>query len=194
MKIVRISIIIILASFVPFFLAVNAVAKTAAEVFEKASQSVVVVKIQDEKGKDIALGSGVVLPGGDVVTNCHVIEKAIGITVYQGKKGYHAVPRYIDYDRDVCSLSVPDMKAPSVSMGSTNTLKVGSRVYAIGTPKGLTLTLSEGIISSLASGRRWAVSPDNRSNISRIEWRWIIRRRRQAHWFDYLLSGRWPAT
>lgn len=149
MKIVRISIIIILASFVPFFLAVNAVAKTAAEVFEKASQSVVVVKIQDEKGKDIALGSGVVLPGGDIVTNCHVIEKAIGITVYQGKKGYHAVPRYIDYDRDVCSLSVPNMKAPSVSMGSTNTLKVGSRVYAIGTPKGLTLTFSEGIISSL---------------------------------------------
>jgi tetratricopeptide (TPR) repeat protein len=141
--------IVVLASFLPFLLAVNAVARTAAEVFEKASQSVVVVQIQDEKGKDIALGSGVVLPGGDVATNCHVIDKAVGITVYQGKKRYNAIPRYIDYDRDVCSLSVPDMKAPSVSIGSTRTLKVGSRVYAIGTPKGLTLTLSEGIISSL---------------------------------------------
>ena len=81
-----------------------------------------VVKIQDEKGKDIALGSGVVLPGGDVVTNCHVIEKAIGITVYQGKKGYHAVPRYIDYKVHVCSLSVPNMKAPSVFPWEVQTL------------------------------------------------------------------------
>ena len=145
----RRSIIVALVPFLSFLFSNNAIAKTAAEVFEKASQSVVVVQIQDEKGKDIALGSGVVLPGGDVATNCHVIDKAIGITVYQGKKGYHAVPRYIDYDRDVCSLSVQDMNAPPISIGSTETLKVGSRVYAIGTPKGLTLTLSEGIISSL---------------------------------------------
>lgn len=145
----RRSIIVAIASFLSFFLTINAIAMTAAEIFEKASQSVVVVQIQDDKGKNIALGSGVVLPGGDVATNCHVIEKADGITVYQGNKGYHAVPRYIDYDRDVCSLSIQDMKAPAISIGSTKTLKVGSRVYAIGTPQGLTLTLSEGIISSL---------------------------------------------
>ncbi len=145
----RRSIIVALVPFLSFLFSANAIAMTAAEVFEKTSNSVVVVKIQDEKGNDIALGSGVVLPGGDVASNCHVIEKAVGITVYQGKKGYHAVPHYIDYDRDVCSLSVPDMKAPTISIGSTKTLKVGSRVYAIGTPQGLTLTLSEGIISSL---------------------------------------------
>ena len=149
MSVMHKSIIVLLVSFVPFLFSTNAVAKTAAEVFEKASQSIVVVKIQDDKGKDIALGSGVVLPGGDVVTNCHVIEKAVGITVYQGMKSYHAVPRYIDYDRDVCSLSVQNMKAPAISIGSTKTLKIGYRVYAIGTPQGLTLTLSEGIISSL---------------------------------------------
>jgi regulator of sirC expression with transglutaminase-like and TPR domain len=145
----RRSIIVALVPFLLFLFSANAIAKTAAEVFEKASQSVVVVKIQNENGKDIALGSGIVLPGGDVATNCHVIDKAVSITVYQGKKGYHAVPRYIDYDRDVCSLSVQDMKAPAISMGSTKTLKVGSRVYAIGTPKGLKLTFSEGIISSI---------------------------------------------
>jgi tetratricopeptide (TPR) repeat protein len=149
MSVMHKSIIVLLVSFVTFLFSINAVAKTAAEVFEKTSQSVVVVKIQDEKGNDIALGSGIVLPGGDVATNCHVIDNAVGIKVYQGKKGYNAIPRYLDYDRDVCSLSVPDMKAPSVSVGSTKTLKVGSRVYAIGAPKGLTLTLSEGIISNL---------------------------------------------
>jgi tetratricopeptide (TPR) repeat protein len=145
----RRSIIVALVPFLSFLLSVNAIAKTAAEIFEKASQSVVVVQIQDEQGKTIAFGSGVVLPSGDVATNCHVIEDAVGIRVYQGKNGYNASPRYNDWDRDVCSLSVPGMKAPSVSVGNTKTLKVGSRVFAIGTPQGLKLTLSDGIISNL---------------------------------------------
>lgn len=145
----RRSVIVVLASFVPFLITVNAIAKTAAEIFEKTSRSVVVVKIQNEKGKITSFGSGVILPDGDVVTNCHVIENASNIKVYQGEKEYLATQRYNDWDRDVCSLSVPGMKAPGISMGSTKTLKIGSRIYAIGTPKGLELTLSEGIISSL---------------------------------------------
>jgi S1-C subfamily serine protease len=39
--------------------------------------------------------------------------------------------------------------APAVVIGSTKTLKVGAKVYAIGAPKGLELTLSDGIVSSL---------------------------------------------
>jgi tetratricopeptide (TPR) repeat protein len=124
-------------------------AKTAAEIFEKVSAGVVIVQVYNEKGKNIGLGSGVVLPNGDVATNYHVIENAIRIKVYQGGKDYQAVLRYSDRDRDVCSLSVPGMKTVSVVEGGTKTLKVGSRVYAIGNPEGLELTLSEGIISSL---------------------------------------------
>ncbi len=41
------------------------------------------------------------------------------------------------------------MTAQPVLIGSTKALKVGSRVYAIGTPEGLDRTLSEGIISGL---------------------------------------------
>ena len=136
---------------ITFFSAVDVAARTAAEIFEKASRSVVVVRIYDEKGKAIGLGSGVVLPSGDVATNFHVVEKATGIKVHQGGKDYDAVLRYSDRDRDVCSLSVAGMKTPTVTMGNTKKLKVGSRVYAIGTPKGLELTLSEGIISGLRS-------------------------------------------
>jgi serine protease Do len=39
--------------------------------------------------------------------------------------------------------------APAVVVGSTKSLKVGAKVYAIGAPKGLELTLSDGIVSSL---------------------------------------------
>jgi tetratricopeptide (TPR) repeat protein len=138
--------LILLMTFSP---AVDVTAKTASEIFEKVSASVVVVQVYNEKGKAIGFGSGVVLPGGDVATNYHVVEKATKIKVHKGEKDYDAVIRYSDRDRDVCSLSAPGMKAAAVAEGSTKTLKVGSRVYAIGTPQGLELTLSEGIISSL---------------------------------------------
>jgi len=68
--------------------------------------------------------------------------------VYEGKQ-YLATLQYSDWDRDVCTLTVSGINAPAVVKGSTSRLKVGARVYAIGAPQGLELTLSEGIISSL---------------------------------------------
>jgi tetratricopeptide (TPR) repeat protein len=126
----------------------NAAAKTAADIFEMASQSVVAIHVYDERGK-VGVGSGVVLSANEVVTNCHVIERAIRIKVHQSTNDYNASSRYSDRERDVCSLSVFGMKGQPVQSGNAETLKVGSRVYAIGTPQGLELTLSEGIISSL---------------------------------------------
>jgi len=123
---------------------------TASEVFEIASKSTVVVKKLDANGKIIGLGSGVVLPGGDIVTNCHVVEGAVKITVKISGKDYPAILHYSDWDRDVCSVSSNGIKQNTpVSMGSTKKLKVGKPVYAIGSPQGLELTLSDGIVSSL---------------------------------------------
>ena len=126
-------------------------AETAGQVFAQVSPSVVVVVAYDAAGKPAELGSGVVLPDGNVATNCHVLK---GGTLYRVRyKGsdYAAQMRFSDWNRDVCSLSVSGLKAPKVVMGSTASLKVGDQVYAIGTPEGLELTLSEGIVSSLRS-------------------------------------------
>lgn len=41
------------------------------------------------------------------------------------------------------------MAAPSVNVGSVGSLRIGQRVYALGAPYGLDLTISEGIVSSL---------------------------------------------
>lgn len=130
-------------------LTAEAQAKSATEVFESASGSVVVVYGNDVKGKHKSLGSGVVLPGGAVVTNCHVIEKSDRFVVKHQQKEYPAILKHADHDRDVCSLSTEGLKAPAAHLGTTKTLKVGQRVYAIGAPQGLELTLSEGIVSSL---------------------------------------------
>jgi hypothetical protein len=44
---------------------------------------------------------------------------------------------------------VPGLDAPAVEIGTVGSLRTGQRVYAIGAPQGLDLTISEGIVSSL---------------------------------------------
>ena len=124
-------------------------AKTASEVYEQAAKSTVVVANFDAQGKQKSMGSGVVMPDGDVVTNCHVVKGAARLTVRVGQTERPATMRYSDWDRDVCSLSSSGLNAPAAKVGSSKTLKVGAKVYAIGAPKGLELTLSDGIVSSL---------------------------------------------
>jgi len=128
---------------------IDALALSANEVFEKASKSTVVVTALDASGKPVMLGTGVVMPGGEVATNFHVIEKADRIAVsFQGKQ-YPAEKINADKARDLCSLVALGLSSTPIELGSTRELKVGARVYAIGTPRGLDQTISEGIISSL---------------------------------------------
>lgn len=124
-------------------------AKTGGEIYEQAAKSTVVVRNVGANGKPQSMGSGVVLADGEVVTNCHVVKGASQLRVRIKDKEYPATLRYSDWDRDVCSVSVAGLNAPAVMVGSTRSLKVGAKVYAIGAPKGLELTLSDGIVSSL---------------------------------------------
>ncbi|MBC7162892.1 MAG: serine protease [Immundisolibacter sp.] len=124
-------------------------AKSPTELFESVSSSIVVVHGMDNQGKPQSLGSGVVLSKDEIVTNCHVIEKSATLSVEHRGREYSATLKHSDYDHDVCSLNVTGFDAPAAVLGSTKPLKVGQKVFAIGAPQGLELTLSEGIISSL---------------------------------------------
>ena len=130
-------------------LAFTVQAKTASEVFDTVSSSIVVIRTYDTSGKNIALGSGVAVASDVIVTNCHVIKDAAQIQAVRQGSEYSASLEHSDWDRDVCTLTVRGINAPAVKTGSTSRLKVGARVYAVGAPQGLELTLSEGIISSL---------------------------------------------
>jgi len=137
-----------------FIVAATLVASTAWSnsatlVFERVSPSVVVVFAHDQAGKAISQGSGVVVEPEVVVTNCHVLEKGVTYAIAHQGRRHPARLRHANWERDVCSLSVPALAAPAVALGSTHNLKVGQQVYAVGAPRGLELTLSEGIISSL---------------------------------------------
>ncbi len=124
-------------------------ASTPEQIFVQASPSVVVIDIFDAKGKSIGQGSGVVIGAGRVITNCHVAQKGKNLQVRQSGKTFQATLQFADPDRDLCQLSAPDLQATPITLGTAKKLRVGQRVYAIGAPQGLELTLSEGLISSL---------------------------------------------
>jgi len=91
----------------------------------------------------------VVIRAGTLITNCHVLAKARQVSVTRENIAYGATLEYADPARDLCQLKVANFNAPSVTIASAQTLKVGARVYAIGNPRGLELTISDGLLSGI---------------------------------------------
>ena len=135
----------------PTALAVSLPASAALpeEVFERAAPSVVVVERLDAAGKRNGFASGVVVGPGRVVTSCHAVSGTTAVQVRVRSARLATSLEYADVERDLCQLEVEELNRRAVRIVAATQLKVGQRVYAIGTPKGLELTLSEGLISSL---------------------------------------------
>lgn len=129
----------------------KAKARSADQVFADVSASVVRVIVMDGNGTTIGGGSGVVVNGrSTVITNCHVALKGPLVAVKSGKEIYPANVDIADESYDLCQLSVGNgFSAPPVDVGTVKYVRPGQTVYAIGSPQGLDLTISEGIVSSL---------------------------------------------
>lgn len=119
------------------------------QLYSKLSASVFIVESLNADGKLIAQGSGLAIAPGEIATNCHVVEKASRIQVVREGKRTSGITTTADKTRDICILRMGEKTTPTLRIGKSVGLKVGQRVYAIGAPMGLELTLSEGIISSL---------------------------------------------
>ena len=121
----------------------------ASQVFNSVSRSVFVVEAMSQKSEVSGSGSGVSVAAGLVVTNCHVIEESAAIRVRRDKITWPSHVAVDDSEHDICLLKVDGLSAPALPIRASSTLKVGERVYAIGAPEGLELTISEEIVSSL---------------------------------------------
>src|SRR3989449_9719051 len=119
------------------------------ELFRRLSPSVFVVEALNERGSVVATGSGVAVAPSKVVTNKHVIREGVVWRVRHGSKTWPATLTHLDPDHDLCRLKAEGLKAPPVTVRASSTLAVGERVYTIGAPEGLELSLSEGLISGL---------------------------------------------
>jgi hypothetical protein len=119
------------------------------ELFDKLSPSVWTVSNYDGRSRVQSMGSAVTIAPGRLVTNCHVLEKGVSFTVDRENVSYGATVEFMDPERDLCQLKVAGFEAAPVEIADSRELKVGARVYAIGSPRGLEMTLSDGLISVL---------------------------------------------
>jgi S1-C subfamily serine protease len=98
-------------------------------------------------------GSGSILDRhGHILTNNHVIEDAREIQVtLTGGKSYEAQLVGADPEHDIAVLKIdaPPEELTPIVLGTSDQLKVGQRVYALGNPFGLEGTLTTGIVSNL---------------------------------------------
>ena len=124
-------------------------ARSASEIFIQASKSVVIVNAYDEQSNLKNTGSGVVVEQGEILTNCHILQGSTYYRITSGDKTNDSTLIYADKKNDLCLLIAPEVKNPVVKVGKASSLKVGSQVYAIGSPQGLELYLSEGLVSQL---------------------------------------------
>lgn len=107
-------------------------------------------------------GSGFIIhEDGWIVTNHHVIEDAVGISVTLADgRSYRAEVVGTDHRTDIALLRIePDEPLAVLPLGDSSALRPGDWVVAIGNPFGLDHTVTAGIVSAL--GRR-DITPENR--------------------------------
>jgi S1-C subfamily serine protease len=98
-------------------------------------------------------GSGSIIDmRGYILTNHHVIEDArkLEVTLANGKK-YNAKLIGTDPDTDIAVIKIEARREDLmlIPMGTSDNLRVGQKVIAIGNPFGLGQTLTTGVISSI---------------------------------------------
>lgn len=146
-------------------------ATTAEAVYKQVSPGVVTITTVVSGrfgGSGQGTGSGIVLDTkGDILTNYHVVAGAQQITVkLSDGKTYNAtvVGTSSANDLAVIRISAPSSELHPVTLGNSDGVQIGDTVYAIGSPFGLSGSLSEGIVSNL----RQSGSSSNGSNLSNL--------------------------
>ncbi|WP_193612132.1 trypsin-like peptidase domain-containing protein [Nocardioides lijunqiniae] len=150
----------------------GSVAAVAEQVLPSTVQ--IIASLDGEEGG--ATGSGFVLDKqGHIITNNHVVESAakedgkIQIVDQEGNR-YDAsvVGRSPVYDLAVLFAEDAD-ELPPASLGRSQRLRVGEGVVAIGSPLGLSSTVTAGIVSSLNRPVTTGESSDDSSYINAVQ-------------------------
>lgn len=137
------------------------------QVVKKCSDAVVLIFVSDS-GKETSLGSGfVITPDGKIVTNYHVIKDATKALVKLTNGAFFPVESVLASDsaEDLAIVKVAGRNLPTLKMANSDTVQVGERVVAIGSPLGLESTVSRDCECS-SKRTNCGVDSNNRSRVS----------------------------
>jgi serine protease Do len=104
-----------------------------------------------KKWREQSLGSGVIVsPDGYIITNNHVVSGAekINVTLYDNSV-FNGRVVGADPKTDIAVVKIASKGLPTIPWGDSDGLQVGEFVLAIGSPYGLSHTVTMGIISAV---------------------------------------------
>jgi S1-C subfamily serine protease len=141
-------------------------ALTARDIYKRDSPGVVFIRADvvqaaqaspfdfgqpEQRGQ--ATGSGFVIDrSGNIITNAHVIEGAVKVTVQLADKkivGAKVVGKDTSSDLALLKVDPDGLNLRPLPLGSSKDVQVGDPVIAIGNPFGLDRTLTTGVVSAL---------------------------------------------
>ncbi|MDR3707469.1 MAG: trypsin-like peptidase domain-containing protein [Capsulimonadaceae bacterium] len=116
-----------------------------------ALKSVVSLTVLGADGNTLKTGSGFVIGKNVIVTNVHVIKGAHAVTANYTDGTSRDVLGLLgfDKDRDLAILYSDTSGEHPVHLGDSSRVRVGDRVVAVGSPEGLTGSVTNGIISGI---------------------------------------------
>ncbi|MEU1023996.1 trypsin-like peptidase domain-containing protein [Streptomyces sp. NPDC005904] len=123
---------------------------TVSGVAQAVAPSIVEISATTAQGK--STGSGVITRSdGEIVTNNHVVSGATSIKVRTNDgKTYDAEVVGTDSKKDLALIQLKNASGlKPATLGDSDGVKVGDEVVAIGSPEGLTGTVTSGIVSAL---------------------------------------------
>ncbi len=145
----------------PSVVAINATSVNVESV-ERASED----RLNLYLGETASLGSGVIVSEkGFILTNLHVVDTLFDafdteVTLADGRRTPATVIAY-DQDNDLAILHINMDHLTPIEVGDESLLEVGNVVFAIGYPRNIGQSVSQGIVS--------AISVNSQSGISMIQ-------------------------
>ncbi|MER7779389.1 trypsin-like peptidase domain-containing protein [Streptomyces sp. NPDC096191] len=123
---------------------------TVSGVAKAVSPSIVEISATSNAGS--STGSGVIITDdGEIITNNHVVSGASSVKVKTSDgKQYTAEVVGTDSKKDLALIKLENASGlKAASLGDSDAVGVGDQVVAIGSPEGLTGTVTSGIVSAL---------------------------------------------
>jgi hypothetical protein len=129
------------------------------KVYTRCAGAIVEVAVQDDNGRVRATGSGIILKDSAwLVTNYHIFERGGYIIAAKDGIPLDLSPGIVraDANRDVLIIKIspasfPELwkRVPRLKLARYRDLRRGQRIFAIGNPRGLETTITDGLISGL---------------------------------------------
>lgn len=132
-----------------------------ADIVDQCAPAVVNIDIVDKRHIDQETGgpviesngSGFIIePDGLILTNAHVVMRnphtSVMVQLHDGRS-FDAKIEHVDDKSDLATIRINCKNLPTLRLGTSNDLRVGEWVAALGSPLSLNNTVTQGVVSSL---------------------------------------------